>query len=53
MAKKYKTLTEQWAAEDAAKASAKKKSTPAKKAAPKPQSLRDRVAARNKALRDT
>lgn len=29
---KYKTLTEKWAAEDAAKAAAKRSSTPAKKA---------------------
>jgi hypothetical protein len=29
MAKKYKTLTEKWAAEDAAKAAAKRKANPA------------------------
>lgn len=32
MAKKYKTLTEKWAAEDAAAAAAKAKKAPAKKA---------------------
>lgn len=46
MAKKYKTLTEKWAAEDAAKAAAKRKAAPAKNEPPK--SLREKLKARMK-----
>lgn len=57
MAKKYKTLTEKWAAEDAAAAAAKRKSAPAKKADTKKSSnpldaLRNRPAELKRRLQE-
>lgn len=52
MTKKYKTLTEKWAAEDAAKAASKAKSAPAptKKAPVKKQSLREMLMDRKRVI---